>query len=101
MLICSLVLVGCGNKYEKQLHGTWYLEGRERPEFTFYDDGTCEIDGEYGTGHWAVVNNNQLKISTFYGEAVVVTIDSIKSGCLTVSNENGNTLIFWNSPHQK
>ena len=86
---------------EKQLEGIWYLEGWSGPAFTFYDDGSCKIQGEYGTGTWTLVNDDQLKISNFYGETVVLTIESIKDGCLTVTNELGNTGYFWRTPHDE
>ena len=67
MLCMTLFLSACGKNYEKQLVGTWYREGDSSTAFTLYDDGTCEIAGEYGTGSWAVVNDDQFKLSIFYG----------------------------------
>ena len=101
LLALVLSLVGCGKGMEKQLEGIWYLEGWSGPAFTFYDDGSCKIQGEYGTGTWTLVNDDQLKISNFYGETVVLTIESIKDGCLTVTNELGNTGYFWRTPHDE
>ena len=77
------------------MEGTWYIEGLSDPAFTFYDDGSCKIQGEYGTGKWALVNDDQLKISTFYGETIVITIESIKDGCLTFTSEFGTTACLW------
>ena len=101
LLALVLSLVGCGKSMEKQLEGIWYLEGWSGPAFTFYDDGSCKFQGEYGTGTWTLVNDDQLKISNFYGETVVLTIESIKDGCLTVTNELGNTGYFWRTPHDE
>lgn len=50
MLSFVLLLSACGTNYEKQLVGAWYRENASSPSFILYDDGTCEIDGEYGTG---------------------------------------------------
>ena len=57
---------------EKLVVGCWYLEGSDRLRFTIYDDGTVNIPGTYGTGKWSIVNDNQLKISDFYGESTVL-----------------------------
>lgn len=101
LLVLVLSLAGCGKSLKKQLVGSWYLEGRTEPAFTFYDDGSCKIQGEYGTGKWTLVNDNQLKISNFYGETVVITIDSVKGGCLTFTNEIGDTGYLWSIPHDE
>lgn len=89
------------NSYEKQLATSWYAEGEDSPAFTLYSDGTCEIDGEYGTGKWSVVNEDQLKLTNFYGESIVVTIVSIEDGCLTISDGGENTAYMWNSPQKQ
>ena len=38
LLALVLSLAGCGKSLEKQLVGSWYLEGRSDPAFTFFDD---------------------------------------------------------------
>ena len=101
LLALVLSLAGCGKSLEKQLVGSWYLEGRSDPAFTFYDDGSCKIQGEYGTGTWTLVNDDQLKISNFYGETVVLTIESIKDGCLTYTNKFGITACLWRTPRDE
>lgn len=90
---------GCGNKIsEDKLVGAWYLEGKDSPAFTLYNDGTCEMKGEYGTGTWALVNENQLKLTNYYGESDTATVTSIEKGCLTLSNEDGSkTIQYWNT----
>lgn len=98
MLLMALLLAGCGKSYEEQLAGSWYREGSASPIFTLYSDGTCEIKGEYGTGTWAVVNDDQLKLTNFYGEAETVTIISISNGCLTIGDGGDNTVELWDSP---
>lgn len=97
MLVLSLILTACGGGLEKKLMGSWYLESDSKPQFTLYDDGTCEIAGEYGTGHWAVVNDDQLKLTNFYGESAIATIISLKGGCLTLGNGSA-TRVFYNEP---
>lgn len=101
LLSCTLlllILTACGGGMEKKLVGTWYREGKNVPAFELYDDGTCKIENEYGTGKWAVVNDNQLKLTNFYGESDVVTIVGVKGGCLTVSAGGSNTTEFYSSP---
>lgn len=102
MLFVVMLFTGCGgrNSYEKQLATSWYAEGDDSPAFTLYSDGTCEIDGAYGTGKWSVVNEDQLKLTTFFGESVVITIVSIENGCLTISDGGANTAQMWNSPQK-
>lgn len=112
VLILSLLalLAGCNESgtlndksmsLKSQLVGSWYKDGKTSvnrdggrgPAFTLFDNGTCEIATEYGTGRWSVVNENQLQLTNFYGETEVATIESVENGCLTL--ENG--AVFWNS----
>ena len=90
LLVCVVLVLslfcGCGGGYEKKLTGSWYHEGYSSPYFTLYSDGTCEINGEYGTGKWAVVNENQLKLTNFYGESEICGIEAVKGGTLTLDN---------------
>ena len=76
MLSAVMLLSGCdgSGSYEKKLADSWYAEGDSSPILTLYSDGTCEIEGEYGTGTWAVVNDDQLKLTNYYGETSTVTI---------------------------
>ncbi len=92
-LVLALLMTGCSGKIkEKNLLGSWYRDGREDASFILYDDGTCEIDGEYGTGTWSIVNDNQLKLTNFYGETETATIDSVKNGSLILEGvEYSNT----------
>lgn len=90
MAILILSLSGCSGKsneddFESQLAGTWYLEGSQEAAFVLYDDGTCEIVGEYGTGTWSVVNDNQFKLTNYYGESEAATIEKIENGILVLS----------------
>lgn len=101
VLMLLLCLAGCGNSIKSQLVGSWYLngettydrDGKEGPALILYSDGTCVIASEYGTGTWALVNENQLKLTSFYGESEAKTIESLKNGCLTL--EGG--LMYLNS----
>lgn len=98
LLVLVLSLAGCGKSLEKQLPGSWYLEGENEPYFIFYDGGTWNaLNGYHGT--WAVVNDDQLKIAGPYG-VETWTIESLKNGCLKVS-DGGITSTFWNTPQGK
>lgn len=99
IIIFMFLLVGCSGKadFESRLVGTWYTEGSSDAAFSLYDDGTCEIAGEYGTGTWSVVNDNQFKLTNYYGETETATIVGIENNCLTLGDEN-NQVQFWNSP---
>ena len=99
LLVLVLSLAGCGKSLEKQLPGSWYLEGENEPNFIFYDGGTWNaLNGYHGT--WAVVNDDQLKIAGPYG-AVTWTIESLKNGCMKLSDSYGNSETIWNTPQGK
>ena len=97
VLLMAALFTGCGKSREEQLTGSWYREDSTSPILTLYSDGTCELKGEYGTGTWAVVNDDQLKLTNFYGETETVTIIGISNGCLTI-DDGDNTVELWNSP---
>ena len=69
-----------GGSYEDKLPGEWYADPEassiDEPLFTLYTDGTCTIWGEYGTGHWALVNDNQLKLTNIYGQELMGATDA-------------------------
>ena len=81
-----------------KLLGEWYADPEassiDEPLFTLYTDGTCTIWGEYGTGHWALVNDNQLKLTNIYGQVLNIfdgsstpmTIVSLTKDCLTLED---------------
>lgn len=102
MVLCMIVgLSACSQSYEKALEGSWYREGRDEPAFTFYSDGTCTSGSGSGTGTWAIVNDNQLKITAPVlqgGDTAVLTIESLEDGTLTLSME-GNEMVLYDKPH--
>ena len=77
---------------KKRLSGTWY-DSRGNFAFTLYDDGTCEIDGEYGLGTWNVVNKDTLRLSNYLGETESGKIYSVDSKCLKLG-ERGESVFY-------
>lgn len=106
IILILLLLIGCfagcssQNKFEEELVASWYAEGDTEPSFILYSDGSCEINNEYGTGTWTVVNDNQLKLTNFYGETQTATIVDITDGCLTLVGETGDSISYWNTSKQ-
>ena len=87
---------------KKLLANNWYRQWSESVSFTLYDDGTVTIPGSYGQGKWALVNDDVLKISDFYGETMTLKIDDLDDQWLVVYEmENGQQseekITFWNT----
>lgn len=99
LLIIVLCFMGCGlgSNYQKKLPGSWYAEGSSSASFILYDDGTCEIAGEYGTGSWSIVNNNELKMTNYYGETETGTIKSVDGDKLVLTNGDRES-VFYSHP---
>ena len=107
VLMTSILLLfaSCSKSAEEQLVGSWYIggktsitrDGTRGPIFVFYDDGTCELATEYGTGRWSVVNEVQLEITTFYGESHIATIVSIENGEL-ILEADGTQMTYLSEP---
>ena len=103
VVLIAVIVIAVGmneGNYKKKLTSYWYQEGASSASFALFSDGTCQIDNRYGMGKWEVVNGNQLRMSTFFGETWTVVIESIKGGCLTLKDGTGHTVQFWNSPHR-
>lgn len=102
MLVTSiLALTSCaGSNMTDQLAQTWYAENDDEAAFTLYDDGTCKVANEYGTGTWDIVNDNQLKLTNFYGKSQIASIISVEKDCLTLGSGD-ETAVFYNTPQQE
>lgn len=104
LAICLLtsLLTGCENGGKKDpMVGSWYVEGNSTPQFTLYDDGTCEIKGEYGSGTWSVVNGNQLKLTNFYGEVQSAKIKNIEGERMTLGDDEGHEIVLVNQTEKE
>lgn len=106
-LVCAAAsLTGCGKNVEKLVVGDWYLEGSDDLSFTIYDDGTVNIPGTYGTGRWSIVNDDQLKITDFYGEAYpILRIVDIDKKSMTVrqmynGQESTESIAFYHTAEE-
>lgn len=88
IVMIAVLLSGCSKEADisSLLPGSWFSEGSQEAAFVLYDDGTCEIAGEYGTGTWSVVNDNQLKLTNYYGETEVAAISEITEDKLVLDN---------------
>ena len=84
-------------QYIQNLPGSWYGPGDTYPAFTLYDDGTCEIAGEYGLGTWNVVNNNIFRLSNMWSETETATIKSLENGVLVLTDGEYESF-FYNTP---
>ena len=106
LLICAMLcLASCGGTKKnstKDLCQTWYEEGNDWASFVLYDDGTCELSSKYGTGTWAVVNDDILKLTDSYGDSNTWKLKSFSSDCLILlsGNENQYENVYWNSPEK-
>lgn len=101
LVIFALSLIfcvtACSSENSKELLcNSWYKEGGDKPFLTIYTDGTYEKSNEYGTGKWSVVNDNQLKLTDFYGESDIYDIESVNKDTLVLS---GTT--YYSTPQPK
>lgn len=91
LLVSAVIgMTGCGKKSqpktktkEELLAGDWYSFFTE-PALSVYDDGTYTMYGDYGTGHWAIVNEDRLKLTDFYGETHIMRLVDIDESKLTL-----------------
>lgn len=95
-----LLLAGCskGDRISSKMAGAWYPEGSDEASFTLYDDGTCDIAYEYGTGTWSIVNENQLKLTNYYGETQVATVSEVSKDKLVLTSGGSTFATFYHTP---
>ena len=95
VLIVISILPRDGKAYSKNILGTWYYENGDIA-FSLYDDGSCEISGEYGLGNWQIVNNQTLRMTNIYGETETAKIYDLDKEFLRLG-ENGES-VFYKDP---
>ena len=63
--------------------------------FRFIDDGTCQIQGDYGQGKWSIVDEDTLKLTDFYGETRTYPITAVDDNSLELELPNGETVTYY------
>lgn len=87
---------------EKLIIGDWYQQWSDSLTFSIYDDGTVNVPDSYGLGKWSLVNDNQLILSDFYGETIVLKIENIDADNMEVrqvidGKESQESITFWHT----
>lgn len=101
VLILIGLFVSAGKKKpSKYMTGAWYSEGDDMPSFILHDDGTCIINGEYGTGTWSIDKNNNFTLTNFYGDSEHAKVKAVDKNHLELTI--GDVVsVFWHSPKEK
>lgn len=110
LTVCAIAIV-CGigsltlrgkKTTEKLIIGDWYQQWSDSLTFSIYDDGTVNVPDSYGLGKWSLVNDNQLILSDFYGETIVLKIENIDADNMEVrqvidGKESQESITFWHT----
>ena len=110
LTVCAIA-IGCGigsltlrgkKTTEKLIIGDWYQQWSDSLTFSIYDDGTVNVPGSYGLGKWSLVNDNQLILSDFYGETIILKIENIDADNMEVrqvidGKESQESITFWHT----
>ena len=110
LTVCAIAIV-CGNgsltlrgkkTTEKLIIGDWYQQWSDSLTFSIYDDGTVNVPSSYGLGKWSLVNDNQLILSDFYGETIILKIENIDADNMEVrqvidGKESQESITFWHT----
>lgn len=108
--VCAIAIV-CGigsltlrgkKTTEKLIIGDWYQQWSDSLTFSIYDDGTVNVPDSYGLGKWSLVNDNQLILSDFYGETIILKIENIDADNMEVrqvidGKESQESITFWHT----
>lgn len=111
LLTVSVIAIVCGigsltlrgkKTTEKLIIGDWYQQWSDSLTFSIYDDGTVNVPDSYGLGKWSLVNDNQLILSDFYGETIVLKIENIDADNMEVrqvidGKESQESITFWHT----
>ena len=82
------MLSSCGKSKEELMSGDWYLQGDDRLSLSLYDDGTCQIRGDYGQGKWS------------YGETRTYPITAVDDNSLELELPNGETVTYYHTAEE-
>ena len=94
------MLSSCGKSKEELMSGDWYLQGDDRLSLSLYDDGTCQIRGDYGQGKWSIVDEDTLKLIDFYGETRTYPITAVDDNSLELELPNGETVTYYHTAEE-
>ena len=110
LTVCAIAIVwGIGSltlrgkkTTEKLIIGDWYQQWSDSLTFSIYDDGTVNVPDSYGLGKWSLVNDNQLILSDFYGETIILKIENIDADNMEVrqvidGKESQESITFWHT----
>ena len=67
---------------------------------SLYDDGTCQIQGDYGQGKWSIVDEDTLKLTDFYGETRTYPITAVDDNSLELELPNGETVTYYHTAEE-
>lgn len=93
IILMTILIVGCGNSIKNTIIGEWANCNDESRVMKFYEDGTCEIPGEYGTCTYTIESDNLLKITNYYGEIQTFEyvefneLDNVNSLCWCIKDD--------------
>lgn len=96
MVVIMLSFVACGSKESTRdkLVGAWYFKGSDSFAFELYEDGKCEIDGEFGTGRWSYSENGWLTLKNSFGDSEKAYVTEVTDDKLIVSNGNSTSELW-------
>ena len=110
LTVCAIAIVCCSGSLtlrgkkttEKLIIGDWYQQWSDSLTFSIYDDGTVNVPSSYGLGKWSLVNDNQLILSDFYGETIILKIENIDADNMEVrqvidGKESQESITFWHT----
>lgn len=90
LLACFLTACGGTKNYQEKILGSWGKDGER--VISFYDDGTCDIAGDYGLGKWSIGEANDLEFKDYYGRQVFKgSIEGIQGDEMTLTAEDGES----------
>lgn len=96
LLMTMMCMTSCSreDRLEKQLVNSWYMEGRDVSKFDLYSDGTCHVGGVYGTGTWAVINGDSVRIMDIYGRSQVMKVLDIDKDSVTFDTGDSEWVLY-------
>lgn len=101
-MVVMLLLSACGKpSQEELLANSWYEEGESEPSFTFYNDGSCTVQGSEMAGTWELIQDGAVIVVTSPDgwEKEQLPIVSLDKQHLVLDRGEGYEWVLWNAPH--